>query len=109
MSVDTTWPNRTNKPRKVYKRGWCKLKIEAKTGRILYWYKCDRHGDTIFQLDLFSHVGAPYQPYFAAIIREHKLEIETVEVNHRPWMYDRLKGTYDAKAGVIRVTDHRHG
>lgn len=76
---------------KVYKSGPVRLKIESHTRRILYWYKCDPRGDTIFEFDLLSHVGQPYQIYFREIIAANQLEIETVEVNHRPWMYDRLK------------------
>jgi hypothetical protein len=41
---------------------------------------------------LLTEVGEPFIPYFKHLIQANGLNIETVEVEERPWIYDRLAG-----------------
>lgn len=78
--------------KKKYTFAGCELKIEAKTNRVIYEYKVE--GGMHFCFDLLSHVGAPYQPYFEAIIEENKLDIELYdnpEDSYCHGYYERLR------------------
>lgn len=96
-----------------YELDGCELLIELKTRRCIYRYATDAERQCVFSLDLLSMVGDPWVPTFLRIIDENNLFIETVEVDHKPWVYDRLldvnKMPGDRLAGFVSLSQTAEG